>query len=190
MKIGYARVSTKDQNLDRQIALLEKEGCDLIFSEKASGKSTYARPELKSAIGNLKPNDILVVAEWDRATRSYEDGFKLVEAVAKRGASIKVLDRSYLDLTTPVGKALLGLLSAWAEDERQRRFRQAEDGRKHARNRGVKFGRKPKLTPHQMTLALSMLDKGHSTETVAAHFNVGKSTIFRLKKRDHTPESL
>ena len=73
-KVGYARVSSVGQNLDRQLGALVAEGCDRIFQEKASGRSTKNRPELEKAISALGTGDIFVLAEWDRATRSMMDG--------------------------------------------------------------------------------------------------------------------
>jgi DNA invertase Pin-like site-specific DNA recombinase len=119
-KIGYARVSALHQNLDRQIAALRAEQCDRVFREKASGKSTKGRPELEKAIDALGTGDILVVAEWDRATRSMLDGVALIERINAKGALLKVLDRAHLDLTTPIGRGVIAFLSAMAEDERQR----------------------------------------------------------------------
>lgn len=146
MKIGYARVSTITQNLDRQIAALRKAKCDQIFREKASGKTTKGRPQLEKAIDQLGTGDILVIAEWDRATRSMMDGIKIIQRIADRGALVKVLDKDFLDLTTPIGKGVLALLSALAEDERERIVRRGGEGRTAAKSRGVKFGRKPKLS--------------------------------------------
>jgi DNA invertase Pin-like site-specific DNA recombinase len=99
-KIGYARVSALHQSLDRQIAALRAEHCDRIFREKASGKSTKGRPEFEKAIDALGTGDVLVVAEWDRATRSMLDGVALIERINAKGALLKVLDRAHLDLTT------------------------------------------------------------------------------------------
>jgi Resolvase, N terminal domain len=92
-KIGYARVSSLDQNLDRQIAALRAEGCEKIYREKASGKDMRNRPELAKAIDALPTKGVLVLAEWDRATRSLMDGIAIMEKVHKRDAFIKVLDR-------------------------------------------------------------------------------------------------
>jgi DNA invertase Pin-like site-specific DNA recombinase len=92
LKIGYARVSSLDQNLARQIAALRAEGCDKIYSEKASGKDMKYDPKLSNAIGALLTKGILVLAEWDRATRSLMDGIALMDKVHKRGAYLKVLD--------------------------------------------------------------------------------------------------
>lgn len=101
------------------------------------------RPELDKAI-----DDVLVVAEWDRATRSMQDGIAIINRLADKGALIKVLDRPYLDLTTPMGKGILAFMSALAEDERARITNRAAEGRKIARDKNVQFGRKPKLSEH------------------------------------------
>jgi DNA invertase Pin-like site-specific DNA recombinase len=85
-KIGYARVSAQHQNLDRQLGALVAEGCERVFKEKASGRSTTGRPELEKAIGALGTGDVLVLPEWDRATRSMLDGIQIIQRVAPRGA--------------------------------------------------------------------------------------------------------
>jgi len=181
MKIGYARVSDLSQNLDRQIAALRAEGCDKIFADKASGKAIKGRPELEKAIDALGTGHTFVVAEWDRATRSYQDGLNIVTRIAQRSALVKVLDRDYFDLTTDLGKALLGLLSAIASDERNRIVKRANEGRTIARDKGVRFGRKPKLTEHQQQKALERLAAGESAREIAPDYNVSHSTIVRLK---------
>jgi DNA invertase Pin-like site-specific DNA recombinase len=129
-KIGYARVSSADENLDRQIAALISEGCDPkdIYREKASGKSLLNRPELEKAIDRLGTGDCLVVAEWDRATRSMMDGIAIIDRIKNRGSLLKVLDRSYLDLTTEIGCGIIAFLSALAADERKR-MRWRQEGR-------------------------------------------------------------
>ena len=117
MLIGYARVSATHQNLDRQLALLKAEGCTRVFREKLSGREGMKRPQLERAIEALGKGDVLVLAEWDRATRSMLDGIRIIERVAARGATFKALDRQWLDLTTPLGRGILAFLSALAEDE-------------------------------------------------------------------------
>lgn len=107
------------------------------------------RPQLEKAIDELGTNDVLVLAEWDRCTRSLMDGVRIMVRLQKRGATIKVLDKPGLDLTTPIGQGILALLSGLAQDERERIVKRARDGRAHTRARGVRFGPKPKLTPHQ-----------------------------------------
>ena len=100
-KIGYARVSSSDQNLDRQIAALRAEGCDEIYREKMSGKSVRNRPELEKAIDHLGTGDKVVVAEWDRATRSMIDGIDIIKRINDRGSLLKVLDKEGRDTTDP-----------------------------------------------------------------------------------------
>jgi DNA invertase Pin-like site-specific DNA recombinase len=179
-RIGYARVSGSHQNLDRQLGTLRAERCDVVYREKASGKSTHGRPELEKAIDALGRGDVLVVAEWDRATRSMMDGVHIIERIHARGALIKVLDKPHLDLTTPIGRGFIAFLSALAEDERQRIVGRANAGRKAARARGVKFGRKPKLTVHQQAEALKRLDKGETARAIGRDLNVHHATIIRL----------
>lgn len=183
MLIGYARVSSEGQNLDRQIAALRAAGVERIFREKATGKTTRGRPELEKAIDALGTNDVLVVAEWDRATRSMMDGIKIIDRVAARGALIRVLDKPHLDLTTPIGKGFLAFLSALAEDERERITGRATEGRKAAKAKGVKFGRKSKLTKHQQEVALKRLASGESSRAIARDMNIHNSNIVRLAQR-------
>lgn len=180
-KVGYARVSTAGQNLDRQISALRAERCDAIYREKASGKALHNRPELEKAIDQLGTGDVLVIAEWDRATRSLQDGVALIARIAGRGAFVKVLDRDYLDLTKPMNRGILAFLSAVAEDERARITRRAHDGRKAAKARGAKFGRKPKLTGHQRQEALRRLLAGESARSLGKSYEVHHATISRLR---------
>lgn len=181
MLIGYARVSTIHQNLDRQIAALGEAGCEKIFSDKASGKSLHARPQLEKAIEALSKDDVLVVSEWDRATRSMLDGITIIQRIASKGALLKALDKNYLDLTTPLGRGVLSLLSAIAEDERERIVRRAADGRIQAKKNGVKFGPKFKITDEQREHALQMMAEGKSQRFIAQITGVSPSTICRLK---------
>lgn len=178
---GYARVSTNSQNLDRQIAALRAEGCAEIFREKASGKDTKGRPRLEKAIDALGTGDVLIVAEWDRATRSMIDGIAIIDRVAMRGCFLKVLDRGYLDLTTSIGRDLMALFSAMAEDERKRIVERAREGLDAAKARGAKFGRKPKLTEHQKREALLRLDAGETARALGRSYDVHHATIARLR---------
>ena len=179
-KIGYARVSSIHQSLDRQIAALRAERCEGIFREKASGRAIKGRPQLEKAIDHLGTGDILVVAEWDRATRSMMDGVALIERIHTRGALIKVLDKPHLDLTTPLGRGFIAFLSAMAEDERQRIVGRANAGRAAAKARGAKFGRKLKLTDKQQSEGRRRLEGGDSARSIAKSFNVHHATVLKL----------
>ncbi len=182
MLIGYARVSSKGQNLDRQIAALRGARCDRIYRDKASGESVKGRPQLEKAIDALGMDDVLVLAEWDRATRSMMDGIAIIQRVADRGALVKALDKPWLDLTSVMGKGILAFLSALAEDERERIVKRAAEGRKLARAKGVKFGPNPKLTAHQQSVALERLAAGDSCRGIARDMGVSHSTISRLQR--------
>lgn len=184
MLIGYARVSTLGQNLDRQIAALRAAGVDQIYRDKASGKAVRGRPQLEKAIDALGTEDVLVIAEWDRATRSMMDGITIIQRVAARGALVKVLDKPWLDLTTVMGKGILAFLSALAEGEHERILGRAAEGRRIARDKGVKFGPKPKLTTHQVAKALDRLAAGESCRKIGRDMGVSHSTISRLQKPD------
>jgi DNA invertase Pin-like site-specific DNA recombinase len=184
-KIGYARVSALHQNLDRQIAALRAEQCDRIFREKASGKSTKGRPELEKAIDALGTGDVLGVAEWDRATRSMLDGVALIERINAKDALLKVLDRTHLDLTTPIGRGFIAFLSAMAEDERQRIVGRANGGRKAAKARGVRFGRRPKLSAFQRDEVGRRLAAGEPIQDLARSYKVSRWTITRLAQPSH-----
>jgi DNA invertase Pin-like site-specific DNA recombinase len=179
-KVGYARVSSTGQNLDRQLGALVAEGCDRIFQEKASGKIIKNRPELEKAIGALGTGDVLVLAEWDRCTRSMIDGVAIIERINARGAFVKVLDKPHLDLTTPRGRGFLAFLSAMAEDERQRIVKRANAGRKAARQRGARFGRKPTLSTEQQADARRRLAGGESARSLGRIYRVSHTTITRL----------
>jgi len=183
MLIGYARVSTRHQNLDRQIAALTEIGCTAIFAEKLSGKTTRNRPQLARAITRLGSGDVFVVAEWDRATRSMMDGLNLMNLIHARGATIQVLDRNSLDLTTPTGRAVLGLLSAIYEEERVRIVRRSQDGLRHAKRNGVKLGRKPKLSAAEAGQALDMVREGKSYRRTATLLGVSHHTISKLARK-------
>lgn len=181
MLIGYARVSTDGQDLTRQTRALKAARCDRLFSDKASGKSTKGRPQLAAALETLAPGDCLVVAEWDRATRSMWDGLAIIKQVIDAGATVKVLDFPSLDLATPEGRGFLAMFSAMAERERDRIVKRTHEGRRLAIEKGRRMGRKPKLTPHQQQSARARLATGEPTRDVAREFNVHHSTIARLR---------
>src|SRR5262245_6047625 len=181
-KIGYARVSSQGQSLERQIAALRSEGCDVIYREKVSGKSVKNRPELEKAIDQLGIGDCLVLSEWDRCTRSLLAGIALMVRIHERQPVIKALNRPAIDLTCPICQGVLALRSGIAQAERQRIVKRASEGRKIAKAKGVKFGRKRKLTPHQQAEALRRLDEGDSARAIGRDFNVSHLTVLKVQQ--------
>jgi DNA invertase Pin-like site-specific DNA recombinase len=176
---GYARVSTRDQNLAAQDAELRAAGCAKVFKEKISGAKTD-RPELVKAIGRLEPGDVLVVTRLDRLARSTRDLLNVIAAVAERGAGFKSLKDAWADTTSAHGRLMLTVLGGLAEFERELIRARTGEGRKRAKERGVRFGRPRKLTPHQRQEAIQRLAAGETQADVARTYNVDATTIGRL----------
>jgi DNA invertase Pin-like site-specific DNA recombinase len=179
-RIGYARVSTKAQELERQIRGLKAERCDEIFKDTASGKSLAGRPQLRKALDSLAPGDELVIAEWDRATRSMWDGLQILKEIIDAEATIRVLDRAYIDLTSPIGRGFMAFISAMAEDERLRIIKRTHEGRAIARENGVKMGRKFRLNDVQRAEARQRLANGEAASHIARVYGVSRATIYRV----------
>lgn len=180
-RIGYARVSTVQQDLTRQLVALEKEKCDQVFSDKASGKTTKGRPQLEAALKALRPGDEFVIAEWDRATRSMWDGLQIIRTVMDADAVVFVLDKPDIDLRTPLGRGFMALFSAIAEDDRERIIKRTGEGRKVAIGRGKKMGRKPSLNPKQMAEVRERLANGEKMRELADSYGVSRMTIWRAQ---------
>ena len=137
---GYARVSTRDQDLAGQIAELQAAGCGNIFKEKVSGAKTD-RPQLAKVIRRLESGDVLVVTRLDRLARSTRDLLNIIDAIGKAGAGFRSLHDAWADTTTPHGKLMVTVLGGLAEFERELIRARTDDGRKRAKARGVRFGR-------------------------------------------------
>ena len=146
--VGYARVSTVGQSLDVQLDKLEPI-CDKVFKEKRSG-TTAQRPQLKACLNYLREKDTLVVTRLDRLARSTFHLTQMAEKLKEQGIALKVLDQA-IDTTTPTGKLLFDVLAAISEFETAIRKERQMEGIDQARMKGVRFGRKPKVTPGQIT---------------------------------------
>jgi DNA invertase Pin-like site-specific DNA recombinase len=176
---GYARVSTRDQNLTGQTAELMAAGCAKVYREKASGAKSD-RAELAKVIRKLEKGDVLVVSRLDRLARSTRDLLNIIEAITERGAGFKSLKDTWADTTSPHGRLMLTVLGGLAEFERELIRARTGEGRKRAKERGVKFGRPRKLTAHQRQEALDRLTAGETQADVARSYNVDATTIGRL----------
>jgi DNA invertase Pin-like site-specific DNA recombinase len=176
---GYARVSTNGQDLAGQDAELMGAGCCKVFREKVSGAKTD-RPELAKAISRLEPGDVLVVTRLDRLARSTRDLLNVLDEIGKRGAGFRSLKDIWADTTTPHGRLMLTILGGLAEFERELIRARTGEGRKRAKQRGVKFGRPRKMTAHQRQEALQRLAAGETMADVARTYAVDGSTISRL----------
>jgi DNA invertase Pin-like site-specific DNA recombinase len=179
MIIGYARVSTDGQTLDAQQAALKAAGAERTFAEKVSGAQTD-RKALAKAIDTLGAGDVLLVTRLDRLARSTRDLLNVLATVTDKGAGFKSLADTWADTTTPHGRLMLTVLGGLAEFERELIRARTDEGRKRAQARGVRFGRKLKLTPHQITEALRRREAGEALVEIGRSYNVSHSTISRL----------
>jgi DNA invertase Pin-like site-specific DNA recombinase len=179
MIVGYARVSTDGQTLDAQQASLTAAGAERVFAEKVSGAVTD-RKQLAKAISALGAGDVLLVTRLDRLARSTRDLLNVLDAVGKAGAGFRFLADAWADTTTPHGRLMLTVLGGLAEFERELIKARTEEGRRRAQARGVRFGRKLKLTAHQRQEALQRRASGEPLIEIARTFGVSHSTISRL----------
>ena len=181
MKIGYARVSTQDQNLDRQLDNLRSAGCERIFNEKMTGTRSD-RPELKTLLLTLRSGDVLVIDSFSRLSRSTKDLLDLVERLTGMGVHLVSL-KEHLDTTTATGKLMLTMLSALSQFERDLISERTIDGLKAARARGRCGGRPRSGTPKDRAQAVAMYDANIMSNTdIAAKFNISRATLDRWVK--------
>jgi DNA invertase Pin-like site-specific DNA recombinase len=179
MIVGYARVSTDGQTLDAQQATLKAAGAEKVFAEKVSGAKTNRR-QLQQAIDTLGAGDVLLVTRLDRLARSTRDLLNVLATVSEKGAGFKSLADAWADTTTAHGRLMLTVLGGLAEFERELIRARTDEGRKRAQARGVRFGRKLKLTPHQIAEARRRRDAGEALAEIGRSYNVSHSTISRL----------
>jgi DNA invertase Pin-like site-specific DNA recombinase len=178
MKIGYARVSTQEQDLALQIDALTKEGCEKIFQEKASG-AQRDRPELKAALSYMRQGDTLVVWKLDRLARSMKQLIETIESFQDRGIALKSL-QDPIDTSSPSGKLVFHIFAALAEFERGVIRERTAAGLRAARERGRIGGRPPALSAKDIQVAKAMLKDPDITVTAVAHrLNVAASTLYR-----------
>ena len=179
MIVGYARVSTDGQTLDAQQSALVDAGCEKVFAEKQSGAKTD-RAQLARALATLTQGDTLVVCKLDRLARSTRDLLNTLATISDKGATFKSLGDQWADTTTPHGRLMLTVLGGLAEFERHLILSRTAEGRTRAQARGVRFGRKPSLTPHQQAEAVERRRRGEALVDIARTYNVSHSTISRL----------
>jgi DNA invertase Pin-like site-specific DNA recombinase len=179
MKYGYARVSTDGQSVDAQVHELAKAGCTKVFREVASGAKTD-RPQLRRTMAKLGPGDVLFVTRLDRLARSTRDLLNTLAAITERKAGFRSLGDAWADTTTAHGRLMLTVLGGLAEFERELIRARTSEGRTRAKARGVRLGRKPKLTLHQQREAIKRRENGEAIREIARSYNVHNSTISRL----------
>lgn len=182
MKIGYARVSTKDQRLDLQEDALQAAGVERIYSEKESG-GKWDRVELERCIDSLRPGDVLVVYKLDRLARSAKQLYEISDRLKSLGVEL-VSVKEKLDTTTAMGRAMFGMISVMAELERDMIRERTHAGLEAARARGRKGGRKP-MDASKVKQALALYDsKEYTASEITQETGVSKALLYKeLNKR-------
>lgn len=183
--IGYARVSTPDQNPQGQLDALERAGCDrrYVFVDRASGKLT-SRPEFDTAMRIVRADDTLVVTKLDRLARSVKHLIEIAGDLKQAGAHLRVLDQG-IDTSTATGRMLFHILGAIAEFEHELVVERTHAGLAAARARGRKGGRPVKLTPAKQAVAREMYDsKKHTVQYIADVLGVSRTTLYRHLEGD------
>ncbi len=179
MLIGYARVSTHQQDLASQLDELERAGCGRVFREKVSGAQRQ-RVELDRLVDSLRADDVLIVTRLDRLARSTADLLDIAETLRKLGAGLRSLGEPWADTTTAAGRMILTVFAGLAEFERALIRERTGTGRAAAKARGVRFGRPSKLTTDQLALGKRLLDEGGSVRDVARKYlNCHPATLYR-----------
>ncbi len=181
MKIGYARVSTLDQDLGRQVAALKKAGCKLIFEEHISGASRN-RPELERMFGKVRAGDTVVIQKLDRLGRSLQHLIELVEYFKKSKIGFVSLSDNF-DTTSSQGKLLFNIMGAIAEFERDLISERTKDGLRHAKSKGIRLGKRPGLSKegeNKARAAEVMYKKEKkSVAEICRQLEIGRSTFYR-----------
>jgi DNA invertase Pin-like site-specific DNA recombinase len=174
--IGYARVSTTDQDLTIQIEALKAAGCDVIRQEKASGTTTEGRAELRTVLDFLRKGDVLVVTRIDRLARSIGDLQDIVRSVKARGASLKATEQP-IDTSTAAGKCFLDMLGVFAEFETNLRKERQLEGIAKAKAAGVYKGRPASIDPAQVR---ELRAQGRGASEIAKALKIGRASVYRL----------
>jgi DNA invertase Pin-like site-specific DNA recombinase len=169
MKYGYARVSTDDQSTALQLAALKRAGCKTFFKDQGLSGATIKRPALLRCLKALQDGDTLIVWKLDRLGRSLRDLIAMLDDLKERGVKFRSLTE----------RAMWQMIGVLAELERSLISERTRAGVKAAQRRGVKFGRKPKLTPQQIAHARKLIDQGEDRQKVATLFKVGRKTLYR-----------
>jgi DNA invertase Pin-like site-specific DNA recombinase len=180
MKIGYARVSTNGQSSEGQALELKAARCSKVVQETASGAKTN-RAALAALLASLKPGDVVVVTRLDRLARSTIDLLMILKAIADHGALFVSLGERWADTTTAAGRLMLTILGGLAEFERELIKARTAEGRERAKGRGVRMGRKHKLTPHQQDEVRKRKADGVSVRDLGRTYNVSPNTISRIR---------
>ncbi len=173
--IGYARVSTTDQNLEIQVAALKAAGCEVIRSEKRSGTTTAGREELRTVIDFLRKGDVLMVTRVDRLARSIGDLQDIVRTLKAKGVALKATEQP-IDTSTAAGKCFLDMLGVFAEFETNLRKERQLEGIAKAKVAGIYKGRPPSVDAEQVR---QLKASGLGPSDIAKTLGIGRASVYR-----------
>jgi DNA invertase Pin-like site-specific DNA recombinase len=182
MLVGYARVSTTDQNLALQRDALKAARCKKIFTDQGISGSISKRPGLDAALRSLKPGDTLLVWKLDRLGRSLAHLVQTISDLGERGINFRSLSDP-IDTESAGGRLVLHIMAALAEFERSLNTERTRAGLAAAKRRGRKLGRKRSLTHAQLALASELIEKGEARSLIAENLGVARSTLFVSLRR-------
>ena len=179
MRYGYARVSSNTQDHAAQVDALRAAGCERIFSEKASGKSTNGRREFERLMRTLAPGDVVTVTKLDRLARSSRDLHNILHDLAERGCGFTSLGEAWCDTTTDVGRLMMTIMGGIAEFERGLIRKRCEEGIARAKRKGTKFGRPTVLDASQRRRIAERYAAGETMAQLAREYECSEPTIWR-----------
>lgn len=184
---AYLRVSTSEQFVDNQLIDLEKSSgfkIDRVFADEGVSGSTPAmdRPKFSEMFEQLKSGDTLVISRVDRIGRKASDVLRIVEDLLKKGVEVFILQLGRESMSAPLGKMMLGMLSIFAEMERESIIERVNSGLNRARKDGVIFGRPPRTSPSQLKAILAKLQNKETKSAIAREFNISLKTIINYEK--------
>jgi DNA invertase Pin-like site-specific DNA recombinase len=177
--VGYARVSSTGQSLEVQLDMLKAAGCEKVYAEKKSGLDGR-RSELAKCLDYVRDGDVLLVTKLDRLARSTSDLYAIIGKLKEKGVGFRCLDNRDLDTTTKSGKLLLGMLALIAEFEADIRKERQLEGIAKAKDRGVTFGRQPKLTEEQVDELRQRRKNGDLIRDLMAAYDLSKASVYRM----------
>ncbi len=182
MKIGYARVSTRDQNIDMQVSALTDAGCEKIYTEKVSGVGE--RAELQAVLQYLRDGDCLAVYKLDRLGRNMKDLLNIIEQLQTKNVSLVSL-RDNIDTSSITGKLVMHIFASLAEFERDLIKERSAEGRKEAKKKGVKFGRPKQPKPEKASMCAQLYKNGNSVSAIMRLTGIkSRNTVYKYLRME------
>lgn len=180
MIIGYARVSSTDQDTQIQIEALKQAGASQVYTEQKSGTTTNNRPELENALKALRSGDTLLITRLDRLARSMTDFEQIMSRITSVGAELKATEQN-INTATPEGRAMIGMLSVFAQFETDLRKERQREGVAKAKVAGKYKGRQP-TAQAKVDKVIAAIEAGDSQQAICERYNISRASFYRIKR--------